>query len=277
MTNFRRLAKGALSAAALFAATAAAGHEFWIEPLDYEVAVGEPIEATLKNGEDFKGSTYPYLDELFTRFELFTRDGAAPVAGRRGDNPAVNVKAATGGLHVFVYESRMYDLTYREFEKFENFLRSKKLDWALEAHAEKGFPTDRVKETYYRYPKALVKVGSGAGRDERTGQPFELVAEINPYSAAAKDGVRVRLYLEGAPFPGADVQIFHFPEGADEAAKAHATTDATGRATIPVFDGGPFLVNATHLRPPRPEGEAKGAHWESLWATMTYALPRRGE
>lgn len=277
MTNFRRLAKAAaafsLLIAGLFAGSVSA-HEFWIEPASYEVAVGDRIEATLKNGENFKGTTYPFLEELFTRFELVTRDGVAPVAGRRGDNPAMSVKAEQGGLHVAVYESRMYDLTYTKFEKFETFVKSKKLDWVLEAHAAQGMPTDKVKETYYRYPKALVKVGSGAGRDRLMGQPFELVAEINPYSAAAKDGVRVRLYLEGEPHPGADIQIFHFPDGAEEAVKAHASTDSTGRATIPVFDGGPFLVNATHLRPPRPEGAAKGAHWESIWATMTYALPR---
>lgn len=278
MKSFRSLAKtvhGLFSALIVAcAAGAAAAHEFWVEPLAYQVAVGERIQAKLKNGENFKGTTYPYLDELFTRFEIVTRAGAAPVTGRRGDNPALDVKTARGGLHAVVYESKMYDLVYTDFAKFEAFVRAKKLDPILETHAEKGYPTDRVKETYYRYPKALVKVGSGAGRDGPTGQPFELVAEINPYSEAAKEGVRVRLYYEGAPHPFADIQIYHFPAGAEKAAKAHATTDATGRAVIPAFDGGPFLINATLLRPPRPEGVAVGAHWESLWATMTYEVPR---
>ncbi|MEM7526016.1 MAG: DUF4198 domain-containing protein [Pseudomonadota bacterium] len=273
MATFRLFAKAVGLLPALVAANVAA-HEFWIDPIAYEVKVGAQIQAKLKNGQNFKGATYPYLDELCTLFDIADRSGVAPVEGRRGDSPALDVKAKRGGLHVVVYDSAMYELVYTEFEKFEAFVKEKKLDWVLDAHAEQGFPTDKVRETYYRYPKALIKVGSGAGRDALMGQPFELVAEINPYSDAAADGVRVRLYYEGEPFAGADIQIFHFPSGEDEAALDPVTTDATGRAVIPVFDGGPFLINATHLRAPRPEGAENGAHWESLWASMTYALPR---
>ncbi|MEM7546517.1 MAG: DUF4198 domain-containing protein [Pseudomonadota bacterium] len=274
MTSLRSLAKAATLVCGTFFAVSAAAHEFWVEPVAYQVDVGAPIEARLKNGENFKGSTYPYLDELFTRFDLVTRAGIEPVKGRRGDNPALNQATARGGLHVVAYDSRMYSLTYTNFEKFTNFVTSKKLGWVLEEHAKRGYREDKVVETYYRYPKSLIKVGSGAGRDKPVGQIFELVAEINPYSAAAKEGVRVQLLYEGVPFPDADIQIFHYPAGTEDAVKDHVTTDATGRATIPVFDGGPFLINATHIRDPRPEGVAKGAHWESIWASMTYELPR---
>ncbi len=270
----RPVAKFALPLLIALCAANARAHEFWIEPITYQVAVGDKIEARLKNGENFKGSTYPYLDELFTRFDITTRSGTAKVAGRRGDNPALRVDAQTGGLHVVTYDSKMYSLVYSDFTKFESFVESKALGWVVDAHRARGLPEDRVVETYYRYPKALIKVGSGAGRDKAMGQIFELVAEINPYSEAAKDGVRVQLLYEGAPFPGADIQIFHFPEGAEEAVKDHVSTDATGRAVIPVFDGGPFLVNATHIREPRPEGLAKDAMWESLWATLTYEIEK---
>lgn len=264
----------AISVAATLTASPAAAHEFWIDPLDYSVDVGGEIEARLINGSDFKGVTYPYIDAWFERFELVTRAGAAPVEGRNGDNPAVSQKAETGGLHVLVYDGTMNRLTYDDWETFKTFVTSKKLDWVLAEHDKRGLPRDKVKEAYYRYPKALVKVGSGAGRDKLDGLLFEFVAETNPYSDAAKDGVRVRLFYDGEPYPGADVQIFHFPNGAEEAVKDHATTDATGRAFIPAFDGGRFLINATMIRDPRPEGEAWGAMWESIWATMTYELER---
>ena len=270
MTRPRLLAK--IASLAFFALPAAA-HEFWVQPLDYAVDVGEPIQGVLKNGDMFKGPTYPYLDEWFSRFEVIDRKGATPVIGRRGDSPALNFKTERGGLHIVAYASTMYSLTYANFEKFAFFVRSKKLDWVLDAHAARGLP-DKVKETYSRYPKALVKVGSGAGRDRLVGMPFELVAEINPYSDAAKDGVRVRLYYEGEPYPGADVQIFHRPGDGEEVVKDHVTTDATGRAVIPAFDGGPFLINATMIREPRAEGAAKGAMWESLWASMTYEVEK---
>lgn len=277
MTAIRFFAKAfaalSVAAGALLGGPAQA-HEFWIAPLDYTVDVGGMIEARLFNGSDFKGTAYPYIDNWFEAFEIVTRKGAEPVKGRNGDNPAVSQPAETGGLHVLAYDGTMNKLTYDSWEKFLEFVTSKKLDWVLEEHDKRGFPHEKVRESYYRYPKALVKVGSGAGRDSQTGLLFEFVAETNPYSEAAKDGVRVRLFYDGQPYPGADVQIFHFPEGAKEAVKDHVTTDATGRALIPAFDGGEFLINATLMRDPRPEGAAWGAMWESLWATMTYELPR---
>ena len=253
-------------------------HEFWIDPEAYVLNVGDRIEARLRNGDNFKGSAYPYIDDFASRFELHTRRGGAPVRARNGDNPALDVKTEAGGLHVVVYDSAMYSLTYDNWEKFQKFIDSKpNLGWVYAEHEKRGFPREKIKEGYYRYPKALIKVGSGAGRDGPRGQLFELVAEINPYSDAARDGVRVQLLYEGAPFADTDIQIFHYPNGAEEAVKDHVTTDATGRAVIPVFDGGRFLINATHMREPRPEAAARGMMWESIWASLTYELPRGNE
>lgn len=254
-------------------ATRAAAHEFWIEPRDYTVDVGEVIEADLRNGMMFKGPTYPYLTSFFTDFVVIDSAGARKVEGRLGDSPAVQVKALRGGLHVFAYASTVNVVNYREFSKFEGFVRSKGLERILEEHQAKGYPTDRVKETYYRYAKSLVKVGSGAGRDRRVGFPIELVAEINPYSAAAAEGVRFRLYWKDAPLAHWDVQAFHYPPGAKEAVKTHLETDATGRVFVPADGGGEFLVNAVQITPPRAEDADKNAQWESVWASVTYELP----
>lgn len=272
MPRILRLAKTLLPLLALLAMPAAA-HEFWIEPRDYSVAVGETIEADLKNGETFKGATYPFLTSFFSDFVVIDRAGARDVEGRMGDSPAVQVRAERGGLHVFAFASTRNIVNYKNFETFENFVRSKKLDHILDEHRRNGFPADKVKETYYRYAKALVKVGTGAGRDRAVGLPIELVAEINPYSAAVAEGVRFRLLWNGAPLPDWDLQIFHFPPGADEAVKSHVTTDATGRALVPSAGGGEFLVNAVQITPPRPADADQDAHWESIWASVTYELP----
>lgn len=266
----------AKAAALLLAATLtgpAAAHEFWIEPEAYDVAVGGEIEAQLKNGQFFKGVTYPYVPSYFSRFELVSRSGARPVAGRMGDNPALRVRAEEGGLHVAVYASNVNTVTYTDFAKFVAFVEEKGLGWVIDRHREEGLSEEKVLETYYRYAKALVKVGSGAGRDVAVGMPIELVAEINPYTAAAKDGVRVRLLFEGEGLPDWDVQVFRFPPGATEAVKTHVTTDKTGRALIPAYEGGEFLVNAVQIVKPRAADAGRNAQWESIWASLTYELP----
>lgn len=267
MTYLARLAKIALIAFA----TPAAAHEFWIEPQDYAVAVGAEITADLKNGEDFKGARYPFIPETFSRFEIATRKGAGPVPGTRGDYPAVQLKTATGGLHVLAYAGTANDLTYTKYEKFENFVTGKDLDWVLEAHDARGLSRDRIREFYYRFAKSLVKVGSGAGRDRAFGLPFELVAETNPY-VGAPEAVRLRLLENGAAKPDFEVQIWIWPEGAEKPTQTRLRTDATGRVSVPRGPGGEVLVNAVMAREPNAEEAAKGAEWVTDWATITYRL-----
>lgn len=257
----------------LFCALPAQAHEFWVEPHAYSVKVGGEIVADLKNGENFKGATYAYIPEQFASFTLHTRKGASNVEGRRGDYPALTMKTKTGGLHVFAYASARNVIVYPSFEKFETFATGKNLGWVTARHEERGLEKDRITEHYYRYAKALVKVGSGAGRDVLTGLPFELVAEINPYSTAAKDGVRLRLYQNGAPVPNFELQVYNFPPNQRKAVATIAHTDATGRATIPRAEGGEFMVNAVQIIEPGPVDADAGAEWTSIWATTTYTLP----
>ena len=73
-----------------------AAHEFWIEPVDYQVAEGDTIVANLRNGEEFEGYAHPYVESTTNRFELFLKGVATPVNSRVGDNPALNV--ATQGV-----------------------------------------------------------------------------------------------------------------------------------------------------------------------------------
>ena len=103
MPQIRTFAKGALLCAAVLAAPLAKAHEFWIEPVAYSVPVGGKIEGVLRNGEFFKGSSFPFVDRSFTRFEIYDRSGGKPVPGRNGDSPALQVKAEKGGLHIAAY------------------------------------------------------------------------------------------------------------------------------------------------------------------------------
>ncbi len=257
----------------VYQVSSVAAHEFWFEPLSYKVQVGDKVQAHLKNGQNFKGTTYSYVNEIFVRFDIATPNGVEPVIVRRGDRPALNVEAKAEGLHVPIYGSTMQWVRYNKLEKFESFVRSVKLDWVLEAHKERGYPSEKVLETYYRYAKSLIAVGSGKGKDRFYDLPIEFVALTNPYVDNTKDGVRVQLFLEGKPFVGADVQIFHYVAGSEDAVMDRTTTDAQGMAIISVFEGGSFLINAVDIRDPRPEGVKKGAHWETIWATLTYELP----
>ncbi|MDU8942754.1 DUF4198 domain-containing protein [Ovoidimarina sediminis] len=250
----------------------ALGHEFWIDPVDTAVPQGEEIVANIRVGQAFDGTAYSFFPKNFRRFEILSGEATAPVEMRIGDLPAL-AQTAPEGLAILVHETRDYDLTYREFDKFDAFVRHKDAAWVLDAHAARGLPETDFKEVYSRYAKSLVAVGDGQGSDRAVGLETELVAGLNPYTDDLSGGLPVTLYYQGAPW--ADAQIEVFEKAADDSvAISTVRTDAGGQAIVPVRPGHRYMLDAVKLREPGEEvSEKTGAVWESLWANLTFAVP----
>ncbi|MEM9342458.1 MAG: DUF4198 domain-containing protein [Pseudomonadota bacterium] len=261
----------ALAASALCLIPAHA-HEFWIDPLQYTVAPGDPVVADIRVGEEFVGVAYTYFPKNFKRSELQQGATATPNEGRLGDRPALTATAEEG-LAVLVHQTTDSRVSYSGMEKFRNFVTHKDAKWTLAAHAERGLPEDRFVEVYSRYAKSLIAVGDGAGNDAEAGLEIELVARTNPYTEDTSDGVGVTLLYQGDPRPDAQIEVFEKAPD-DSVAVFFERTDATGEAVIPVKPGHRYMVDSVVLREPsRDKIEATGAAWESLWANLTFAVP----
>ncbi|MBJ3762723.1 DUF4198 domain-containing protein [Maribius pontilimi] len=261
------LAFGALSTGA------AESHEFWIEPVLYQTEPGFRIIAAIRVGQAFEGSSYAYLPDNFLRFDLEQGGEMAPVDGRPGDRPAVNLEATREGLAILVHVTRDYELEYDSYEDFVSFVESKDAAWVLGSHADRGLPEEGPVEAYSRYGKSLIAVGDGAGQDHSFGLLTEIVALENPYTDDMSDGLDVQVLYEGEPRGDAQVEVFaKDAEGTVEITKL--MTDKSGLVTVPVEPGKSYLVDSVLLREPKPEAvESMGAVWESLWASLTFAIP----
>jgi len=249
------------------------GHEFWIDPEDYTLAPGDTLTAAIRVGENFKGSSYAYIPDNFRRFDLAQGDDVAPVEGRIGDRPALSTTVDEDGLAIVVHVTRDYDLTYSSYDSFVNFVTHKDAEWVIDAHAEAGQEGVAPKEIYSRHAKSLVAVGEGAGQDRAFGLVTEIVALENPYTGDMGDGIDVQVFYQSEPRGDAQVEIFdRDPDG--EVSVSTVTTDAEGVATVPVTAGHSYLVDAVVLRRPGDDvTEETGAAWESLWASLTFAVP----
>ncbi len=256
-----------------FSTTVAFGHEFWIDPLDFTLEGSENIEAELRVGQEFSGATYSYLPANFKLFEIARGAERVPVLGRMGDRPALNQAPAGEGLNVVLHVTKDYDLVYSELSKFETFVRHKDAAWTLDEHAAAGFPDTDIVEIYTRFAKSLVAVGNGEGEDREYGLLTEIVAQANPYTDDLSGGFPVRVLYEGKP--RADVQVELFAKAPDGTVGVTLhRTDADGVATLPVEKGVTYLADAVVLRRASGSNRAlKGAHWESLWASLTFAVP----
>ena len=265
----------AFSIAALLTciATVANAHEFWIDPEQSQVAMGEDIVADLRVGQNFEGSSYVYLPSQFRRFDIAQGNMMRAVAGRAGDNPALSDKLTASGLAIIVHETTDSVLTYGEFAKFAAFVEHKDAQWALAAHRDRNLPMDGIVEVYSRYAKSLVAVGDGSGMDRPVGLETEIVALANPYTDDVTAGLPVQVLYQGTPRGGAQVEIFA-KDAVGNVVVSTVKADGNGQAIVPVTRGHRYMLDSVVLREPSAErAEAHNAVWESLWANLTFSVP----
>lgn len=250
-------------------------HEFWLEPEYYRLTPDQSITASLRNGENFEGASFPYAPQRFSRFIIEAPSSVEAVSSRLGDDPAVN-QSASAGLNLITYVSTGSTVTHDTFDSFKQFLSEEGLMWASSLHADRQLPMASITEVFIRYAKSLVAVGEPTGSDRPTGMELELVALDNPYqSSAGSDGERkvlpVQVLYQGKPLPEVQVSVFYRDE--DEVVSVNRLqADAAGQVVIDIAPAGVFMVNAVHLRTPSARMMlATGAVWESLWASLTFS------
>ncbi len=258
---------------ALTAALPVQSHEFWIEPLEYQVPADGTISGELVNGQEFDGSELGFLPQRFVSFTANAGMRQGDVNNRLGSRPALNMDPLADGLHVFSYQSVMATLTYTEWAKFLKFAEHKDFADIEAIHDARGLPRVDFDEGYWRYAKTLVGVGDAVGRDFRTGLDIEFVALDNPYTDDLSDGLRVQLFYLDEMLPDAQVELFEkAPDGTVEITLHRANDDAI--ATLPVKAGYSYLVDHVVLREPSAELAAEAdIVWETLWASLTFGVP----
>ncbi|MEL6958253.1 MAG: DUF4198 domain-containing protein [Pseudomonadota bacterium] len=251
----------------------AAAHEFWIEPLAYQVEPDGMIQGRLVNGELFEGTELAFLPLRFDRFSMASGMRNQSVENRVGNRPALDVEPFAEGLHVFSYQSRLSIVSYAEWAKFMRFADHKDFQDVEAMHDARGLPRENFTEGYWRFAKTLVGVGHSAGRDFRTGLATEFVALENPYTDDMSDGFDVQLYFLDDLRPDVQVELFEkAPDGTVEVTLHRTNSD--GIATLPVKPGHSYLADAVVLRVPSDELAAQAdIEWETLWAALTFAIP----
>lgn len=245
-------------------------HDFWIEPTNFQPAVGEDVGLVLRVGEDLSGDRLPYINDWFSDYRLVAPAGARPITGLMGDDPAGHFAALEAGVHVIGYRSTR-DFVEMQPEKFDSYLRDEGLEHVIESRAGRGESGAPGREYYSRCAKSLVDVGAASMADiwgVELGYTLELIPESNPYALSAGDALPIRLHYLGNPIEGILVQAF--AASAPEE-KSTARTDGDGRVSIQLTRPGLWLIKAVHIIETPPD--VARADWESYWASLTFRLP----
>lgn len=252
----------------------ATAHEFWIEPLSYQVDANHRLQAQFKNGQEFKGNSLSFFDRSSERFDIIFDGKVQPVTTRSGDSLALDIAIpAKDKLISVVHETTSSKLTYREWAKFQKFAAHKDFASAEKDHIAAGWSQIKFRELYSRHVKALIATGAGEGRDSAAGLKTEFVALSNPYEDGFAGTMEILLLLDGSPRADAQVEVF------DRAPDNSVTislyrTDPNGKAAIPVTDGHEYLFDAVVLQPsPEASPVENAIVWETYWAALTFAVP----
>lgn len=261
-----------LASAALCQVTTALAHDFWIEPATFSPATGTSLPVTLRVGEDFNGTSQPFVPDWFVDFSVSSSSGREPVKGFVGDDPAATLALKTPGLRLIGYHSTraFVDL---EAGRFDKYLQAEGLEWVREQRRQRGQDNANGREYYSRCAKSLVSAndgrgaGDGKGFDQVLGYPLELIPRANPYALAPGQRLPLLLTWEGKPLAGVLVIAFT----ADQPAKRfQARTGRDGTVTLPLDRAGRWLVKAVHMIEVPDTDPA--ADWESFWASLTFEL-----
>jgi uncharacterized GH25 family protein len=259
-----------LAALALALSTATAkAHEFWLSPEDYTVAPEDMMRVRLRIGSEMKGVAQSYLPQDIARFEVIQGDAIRPVEGRMGDNPAMVLDSQIDGLAVVVHETNDTEMTYDDFGVFQDFVAHKDFSTALADHTARGLPKTGFRETYQRYAKSLIAVGSGVGADLAVNLRIEIVALANPYTDNLTAGMPLLVLLDGAPRANAQLELFQTSPDGTVTISLHRT-DADGHLTVPVLPGMEYLANSVDLRALPNDDVDAGPVWHSDWASLTF-------
>jgi Domain of unknown function (DUF4198) len=260
--------KNVLVACGLVAAmTSASAHEFWLEPTAFTASAGGHIGIYLCNGSGFEGWSLPRDPRRIEEFIAVGPDGAHPVVGLDGSQPAGLVRFTAPGGYVIAYRSNRA-MTVQPDEKFDAYLREKGLDAILARRRAEGHSGGRVRESYSRDAKALIHVGDSRGPTDRAlGLPLELVADKDLFNNRAEGLKTFHLRLDGKPLAGALVAAMR-PGTTDT--DVTARTDRDGRVQFELHKRGAWRIAAVHMVAPPKDVDAD---WDSLWASLTFELP----
>lgn len=245
-----------------------AAHDFWIEPSAFHPKAGGLVGLRLLVGKDMIGDSVPREPASIERFVVAQGSGSTPVPGRDGGDPAGIIRVTEPGLLVVGYQSQPRAIELPA-GKFEAYLGEEGLDEIRGILADAGRQRQTAHELFVRCAKSLLSSGRQVPgqADRRLGLTLELVAERNPYLAAAGQRVPFVLTYEGKAKPRALVVAV---SAQDPTQRLSARTGANGRVAFVFPHGGTWLVKAVHMIAARP---GRGADWQSFWASTSFDLP----
>ena len=259
--------------AALFLALTgvAEAHDSWLEPKSFHAQPGARVPVAFyvgHHGEQRSASLSPRPGWLVS-MTSHGPSGATDLVKSRDFNPALGVRLTRPGFHLLSLSTT--DFRHEmSGEEFADYVKEEGLTSAEAAFMRAPIRSRKVRESYRRYAKALIRVGTtNAGQTavtRRLGQRLEIVPGANPYLLPAGSRLPATIWYRGRPLAGALVALINLDRPKEEPATARSSTGGTVSFRLP--QRGRWLLNVVWSEPAR----VPGTDFQTSFSSLTFAV-----
>ena len=254
----------------LLVAAPVVAHDFWIQPMRFQVEPAAPLGFTFQIGHGKFRDRWNNNDRIIILNDI-ARGGTRNLKPqlRSGGSADLVTSFATPGLHVVAMQTN-YAASELPAIRFNDYVKNEGLALILAERRRTGDANTAGRERYSRRAKAMVMVGRPTPTDlaiatRPIGLKLEIVPERNPYALGGSRMLPVRVMYQGRRLPGATVKLTNLE--ADERPVATAITDRAGRARFRVPATGSWLINVLWGEPIK--GDSK-ADFDTTFSSLTF-------
>lgn len=263
-----------ISFAALWLATAAQAHEFWMQPDRFSAPVRGEVELALRVGENFIGDPVGFGRPMAESLRWFSQTGEVALTAQLPDNlnqDSVALAFDRAGAQLIVLDTQPFTITLPP-DTFNAYLREEGLERVMAQRTAAGQDTQPGRERYRRHVKTLLSVGgqSDASFGVRAGQTLEIVPLTDPQRLQPGGALALEVLFNGQPLPGALVKVWN-QRGA-QLNVLRTRTDAAGRSTTTLPWAGVWMASVVHMVPTT---DNTAWDWDSHWGNLTFEISTR--
>lgn len=255
----------------------ASAHDFWLQPAQFNAAVGADVPMTLLVGHGTFRQRWGVANDRVVKFADISSTGNRNVRASMhtdsGDEDAT-LRFQTPGTHVLIVESN-HATSVLPAIRFDDYLKVEGLTPAIAARARLGTRAGDGREIYSRRAKALVQIGDATAAQPHVTRPLglklEIVPQRNPYQLARGESLPVQILYEGRPLSGATVKLNNLDFDAKPVAVR--LTDVNGRAAFAVPRVGRWQLNVIWTQPITGNPQAD---FDTTFSSLTFGYDRPG-
>jgi uncharacterized GH25 family protein len=248
-------------------------HDFWLQPMRFQVAPNEPLGGTFLIGHAALRDRWDNNDRIIMLVDVVGGKKTDLKSSLRSGGEADFVTRLTApGLHVLGMQSN-YAFSDLPAIRFNDYAKAEGLALVVEARQSAGTVDTPGRERYSRRAKSLIQVGAQTAANQQSvtrpiGLKLEIVPDRNPYTLDASRMLPVHVLYNGRLLPNATVKLTDL--GNDAKPVAIAVTDRNGRASFRVPARGNWLLNTIWGEPIASDPRFD---FDTTFSSLTFGYP----